>query len=396
LGRPQKEVFALRHPLSAVTYFQRNPAKVLPMGFVIVLCVFLIASIATIVNSIDLTILTIYGYTRHYTYVIPQRVTQNVPPDQVAIIKKDPRIDRVMNAGVFFTNIKTVMGRLPFVVLGVEGKDQEYLLKRVGTGLVSGRLPADGMPEAVLSEPLVQNKRIKLGDLVAGPTDEGGISGSPVPVRLVGILKGPTWIAFTSRSFCEQTFLTSPRCVVFTTKEPGDLFSVNQELMPAGRKAEGKLAASKVQLLSFQNLVRELRDSLSSMYLIMAVVNGTVIFVIALMSGMLSNIYFTQRIAEFAVLAAIGYQRARLIWRVVGETFLLTIIGWILGALVTLVLLSYLKTAVFEPRGLIINPRDIFAYKYTIPIPLCITAFAVATIALRLLRLDPVTIIERR
>jgi ABC-type antimicrobial peptide transport system permease subunit len=128
----------------------------------------------------------------------------------------------------------------------------------------------------------------------------------------------------------------------------------------------------------------------------MAVVNGTVIFVIALMSGMLSNIYFTQRIAEFAVLAAIGYQRTRLITRVVGETFLLTIIGWLLGALVTLVMLSYLKTAVFEPRGLIINPRDIFAYKYTIPIPFSITAFAVATIALRLLRLDPVTIIERR
>lgn len=366
------------------------------MGFVIVLCVFLIASIATMVNSIDLTILTIYGYTRHYTYVIPQRVTQNVPQDQVKIVRQDKRIDRVMDAGVFFTNIKTVMGRLPFVVLGLERGDEEYLLKRVGTGLVAGRLPADGMPEAVLSEPLVQNKRLKLGDSIAGPTDEGGISGSPVPVKLVGILRGPTWIAFTSKSFCDQTFLTSPRCVVFTTKNPRDLFAVNQELMPAGRKAQGKLAPSKVQLLSFQNLVRELRDSLSSMYLIMAVVNGTVIFVIALMSGMLSNIYFTQRIAEFAVLAAIGYQRGRLIARVVGETFLLTLVGWILGAVVTLVFLSYFKTAIFEPRGLIINPRDLFAYKYTIPIPFSITFFAVITIALRLLRLDPVTIIERR
>jgi putative ABC transport system permease protein/lipoprotein-releasing system permease protein len=151
-----------------------------------------------------------------------------------------------------------------------------------------------------------------------------------------------------------------------------------------------------VQLLSFQNLVKELRDSLSSMYLIMAVVNGTVIFVIALMSGMLSNIYFTQRIAEFAVLAAIGYQRARLIARVVAETALLTLAGWLLGALVTLVVLSYFKTAVFEPRGMIIDPTDWFAYKYTIPIPFSITLFAVATIALRLMRLDPVTIIERR
>lgn len=259
-------------------------------------------------------------------------------------------------------------------------------------------MPAEGMPEAVLSEPLAQNKKVRVGDVIAGPTDEGGISGSPVPVRLVGILRGPTWIAFTSKSFCDATFITTPRTTVFTTREPGEkaLFALNQDLMPSHDKAAGKLAPSKVQLLSFQNLVKELRDSLSSMYLIMAVVNGTVIFVISLMSGMLSNIYFTQRIAEFGVLSAIGYQRRQLIGRIVAETVLLTIIGWVIGAIVTFVSLSYLKTGVFEPRGLIIDPRDLFAYKYTIPIPICITVFAVTTIALRLARLDPVTIIERR
>lgn len=387
----------MRNPLSPLLYFARNPGKVLPMGFVIVLSVFLIASVATIVSSIDLTILTIYGYTRHYTYVIPQRVTQYVPKDQIAVVQKDPRTDRVMEASIFFVNIKTVMGRLPFVVLGVTPENRDYLLKRVGTEVLpGGRLPAEGMPEAVLSEPLARNKKAKVGDIIAGPTDEGGISGSPVPIRLVGILKGPTWIAFTSKSFCDQTFLTTPRSTVFTTKNPADLMALNQDLMPTGRKSEGKLTPSKVSLLSFQNLVHELRDSLSSMYLIMAVVNGTVIFVIALMSGMLSNIYFTQRIAEFAVLAAIGYQRKRLIARVVGETLLLTTAGWLLGAVVAVVVLTYFKSSVFEPRGMIINPRDWFAYQYTIPIPISITLFAVGTIALRLMRLDPVTIIERR
>lgn len=386
----------MRNPLSALTYFRRNPGKVLPMGFVIVLSVFLIASVATIVNSIDLTILTIYGYTRHYTYAIPQRVTQRVPEDQIQIIRRDPRTDRVMEASVFFTNIKTVMGRLPFVVLGVSPEDRDYLLKRVGTGLIEGRLPAEGMPEAVISEPLARNKKVKVGDTIAGPTDAGGISGSPVPVKLVGILKGPVWIAFTSKAFCDATFITTPRTTVFTTKNPSDLFALNEDLLPHMDKAAGLLAPSKVQLLSFQNLVAELRDSLSSMYLIMAIVNGTVIFVIALMSGMLSNIYFTQRIAEFAVLAAIGYQRARLLARVVGETALLTALGWALGAAITLVVMAYFKEAVFEPRGMLINPRDLFAYRYTIPIPISITLFAVATIAVRLMRLDPVTIIERR
>jgi ABC-type antimicrobial peptide transport system permease subunit len=288
------------------------------------------------------------------------------------------------------------MGRFPFVVLGVTPENREYLMGRIGTKLIEGRMPAEGMPEAVLSEPIANNKHIKVGDIIAGPTDEGGISGSPVPVRCVGILKGPVWIAFSTKSFCDQTFLTTPRTTLFTTKRPDDLFAVNTELMPVKDKTHGKLNPAKVNLLSYQNLVAELRDSLSSMYLIMAVVNGTVIFVIALMSGMLSNIYFSQRIAEFAVLAAIGYQRARLVRRVVVETLLLNLAGWALGALVTVVFLTYFKTAVFEPRGLIIDPRDLYAYKWTLPIPFTITIFAVTTIAARLMRFDPVTIIERR
>ena len=387
----------MQNPLSPFTYFRRNPSKVLPMGFVIVLSVFLIASVATMVNSIDLTITTIYGYTKYFTYAIPQRVTQRVPEDQLKIIRADPRVDRVMEASIFFTNIKTVFGRFPFVVLGVTEDNRDYLMQRMGTSVMpGGRLPAEGMPEAVISEPMAENKQVKVGDLIASPTDEGGISGSPVPVRLVGILKGPSWIAFTSKSFCDSTFLTTPRSTVLTTKNPADLMALNNDLMPATRKLEGKLNPAKLQLLSYQSLVKELRESLSSMYLIMAVVNSMVIFVIALMSGMLSNIYFTQRIAEFAVLAAVGYQRSQLIMRVVGETLLLTFAGWVMGAIVTNFALAYLKDALFAPRGLIINPHDLFAYEYTVPIPICITLFAVATIAWRLIRLDPVSIIERR
>lgn len=386
----------MSHPLSPILYFRRNPNRVLPMGFVIVLCVFLICAIATLANSIDRTILTIYGYTKYFTYILPQRVTLKVPDEQVEIVRQDPRTDRVMDAGFFFTNINTIIGRLPFVVLGLTRENREYLLNRVGTEILEGRLPAEGMPEAVLSEPVAKNKGVKVGDVVSGPTDEGGISGSPVPVKLVGILKGPVWIAMTTKSFTDSTFLTMPKSVIFTTKDPQALLALNQELMPAGRKADGKLDPQKVQLLSRQNLVKELKDSLSAMYLIMAVVNFTVIFVIALMSGMLSNIYFTQRLPEFAILAAIGYQRSRLVVRVITETFLLSLIGWAVGAVVSYVFLSYFKVAVFDNKGLMIDPLDPFAYKFTIPIPFSITLFAVATIAYRLMRFDPVTIIERR
>ncbi len=366
------------------------------MGFVIVLSVFLIAAVATLASAIDLTVRTIYRYTEFFTYTIPQRTTLSVPDDQIRILRADPRIDRVVEGAIFFTNIRTVMGRLPFVVLGVSSEDRNYLMQRMGTTLVLGRLPAEGMPEAVLSEPMVENKRLKLGDIVSGPTDEGGIAGSPIPVRLVGVLRGPVWVAFTDKSFCETTFLATPRCQLYTSRDPRGLDAINRDMMPVHDKTAGRLSPTKVQLLSRDNLIAEVRDSLATMYLIMEIVSAIVVFVIALLSGMLANIYFTQRVPEFGVLAALGYSRSRLVGRIVVETAVLTLMSWAVGALVSMGALTYLKEAVFRSRGLFLDPMDPWAFAHTLPIPVAITLFSVATIAYRLLRLDPVTIIERR
>jgi hypothetical protein len=51
----------------------------LPLAFVIVLSVFLIASVVTIVDSIDLTVLTIYNYTKAFTPVILKPRFSRVP-----------------------------------------------------------------------------------------------------------------------------------------------------------------------------------------------------------------------------------------------------------------------------------------------------------------------------
>lgn len=383
-------------PLSPATYFRRNPGRVLPMAMVVVFSVFLIAGVVAIANSIDLTVRTIYRYTEFFTYLVPQRQFRAVPDDQRKLVAADPRVERIIDGSIFMMNIKTVIGRLPFVVLGASESDRDYLLDRIGAGLVDGRMPAEGMPEAVVSEPIARNRGLKIGDAIAGPTDEGGIAGAPVPVRLVGIVSGDIWVAMTTKSFADSQFLLNPKCLLVTTKRPADLDPLNRWMMPADAKDAGKLSPEKVQVLSRENLLKEIRDSLSSMYLIMDIVSGAVIFVIAMVCGMMANIYFTQRLVEFGVLAALGVSRGKLIARVVGETLLITLLGWIGGGILTVTSLSFLAANVFPSRGLFLNPLDADAYLQTVPIPIAITLFSVATIAGRLLRLDPVAVIERR
>src|SRR5258706_15261980 len=61
----------ITHPLSPWLYFRRNPGKTLPVAFVIVVAVALVASVVTLVNSIDLTVMTMYGYQRHFSVITP-------------------------------------------------------------------------------------------------------------------------------------------------------------------------------------------------------------------------------------------------------------------------------------------------------------------------------------
>jgi hypothetical protein len=202
---------------------------VLPMGFVIVLSVFLIASVATIVNSIDLTILTIYGLHAPLHQRDPAAGDPAVPPDQIAIIRKIPRTDRVMEASSLLHEHQDGDG--PAAVRGA-GRDAR-----------EPRLPAPGGRHGPRRGAHAAEGHARGGAVGAAGAEQKGAGGDDRradrrgrhqrlagAVRLVGILRGPTWIAFTSKSFCDATFITTPRTTVFTTREPGEkaLFALNQ------------------------------------------------------------------------------------------------------------------------------------------------------------------------
>jgi predicted lysophospholipase L1 biosynthesis ABC-type transport system permease subunit len=117
---------------------------------------------------------------------------------------------------------------------------------------------------------------------------------------------------------------------------------------------------------------------------------------LATMTGLLANIYFQQRLVEFGLLQAIGYTRRSLLMRVSWETALVVLLGWVLGVVAAIGVLSGAKWWVMEPRGLYLEPLDPIAYRYTLPVPMMVLLFALGTIGWRLRTFDPVAIVERR
>ena len=374
--------------LSPLTYFHRNLGKTLPMVFVIMLSVTMVASVVSIIDSIDLTVFTLYGYNRFLTGVTPRNGLA-IEADQLSKIRQLPEMGDFYPTHSYTVLVKTIFGKMPFPLFGMEAKGRAELLQRCHVHLSQGRLPAEGTAEAVVSDDVARNLDLKVGDIISQPNSQDAYA--PVPVHLVGLLHGPVWVGLTTKSFVDAN---SPftwqgaLCFAPTTDQ-----SAQRRLDAAiNRVTDKKLA----RVWQFSFLVEETRSALANLYLILNLITTLVVFAIAFVCALLSNIYFTQRLPEVATLSAIGYSRRQLLGRAFGETALLSVLGWGLGSLLTTGILYIILNFMLAPRGLLLNPIDLPAYMFTLPLPIAITLFAALTIGRRLSTLDPVSIIERR
>ncbi len=280
-------VSAATHPLSAWLFFRRNLSRTAPVALVIVLSVVLIGTVVTIIRSIDLTVLTVYGYNRYFLVAVPRNGNQ-VDPRAQAIIRAEPLASQIYRISVCFTNIHTIFGKFPFVLFGLTQEEMPQMLRLTRMRLVEGRLPREGEAACALSVGIARNRNLKIGDVVLAPHIEDSFA--PVPVKLVGLLDGENWFAVISKEFVQQHYFPPLEEIVVAAPTP-------EQQPELDRRLDKALDKRQVRLFTYGQLVRELRSSLRNLYLIMNIVIMIVVLVIAIMMGMLSNIFFMQTVA---------------------------------------------------------------------------------------------------
>lgn len=374
--------------LSPIVYLRRNVRRVFPTLMVIMLAVTLVCSIVTIVGTIDKTVFTLYGYNRYLTGLTPRNALR-VDEGELKKVRALPELGKLYNAHSYQTQVKTIFGKMPFPIFGLEPEARQMLMERCRVKLKTGRMLEDGKPECVMSAEVAQNLGLKIGDTVCYPESEDSFA--PIPVKLVGLLDGPVWIGMTSKLLVDtySPFTWSGYLAFAPERSPAAQTRLDDAIERVVNKGHARI-------WRFSGLVRETRSALANLYLILNIVITIIVISISFVCGLLSNIYFTQRLPEIATLSAIGYPRSRLLNRAAWETVLLCLAGWILGSAFTVSLLWIVRETLMTPRGLILEPFDPRALMFTLPLPVAIGTFAIVTIALRLSSLDPVSIIERR
>jgi len=252
----------------------------------------------------------------------------------------------------------------------------------------------------VLSRSWANNFGKKVGQWVESNKD--GLPTLRDPQQIVGILDGGENLALTTRDYLvlalpepvvRVSYLLTPK----TTEQFGSLnASVGDYInTPAKHGFEAKDVAN-VKLYTYTDLVNKVRKGLGFLYKFLSIADGLVIFTVALLSGFLANIYFEQRLGEFGLLSAFGFRRERLARRLVTEIGSLIFGGWLLGMCFTWLAFRILDVTYMRPQGLILAHLDSLAILYTLPAPIIVSIASLATVLLRLYRLDPIEIMERR
>lgn len=375
-------------PLSPLTYLTRNLGKSLPLVGVIVLAVLLISGIISLINSIPLSIRTIYSYSKQMVAVTP-RGDQDMVPGLVRRLTTGAPvpIERIMLARGTGTQVQSIVGKWQFFVMGLKPEDAKYLLRRFRTRSLEGRMARVGMPEVVVSSPVATNKGFKIGTVVLGPNISE--SYSPKPVKVVGIARSDEWFMLGDYEY--QRANHYPDVDVIMAFAPT---LAQQEKLD--RWAYRTLKGARAQVLAYFRLEQQTATMFNTLFVILDVVIGMLVLVITLMMGMLINIYQSQRLVEFGLLQAMGYTKRQLMARVLAETLLVLAAGWALGLAAGYGMLELTKAQLMEPRAFAISTWDPMAIRYTIPVPITILIVASLTIYIRFRNFDPVAIVERR
>lgn len=377
-----------RGPLHPTTYLLRNAGKTIPLIAVILLAVMLVMGIVSMINSIPYSIRTIYSYSQYSLGVSPRGDPEMTPKIEKEIRDNCPYpMERIILCRASGAQVKSIVGKWPFVVLGMKRDDMEYFLKKLRAERVDGRLPESGKPEVVISEPVSRNLGLKIGDTLLSPETQEMYS--PQPVKVVGIAQTTEWLMFNDITYQQENHFPPVDNVLVFAK---DL----QTQEKIDRWAMKELKGERAQVFAYFQLEQQTQEMFSILYRILDVVIGTLVLVITFMMGMQMNIYQSQRLVEFGLLQAIGYTKRQLFSRVFTETAIVIIAGWLFGVGLAIVLLNVVKRILMDPRAFALNTLDQVSILYTVPIPIAIALVAMLTVWQRFRKFDPVGVVERR
>jgi len=381
--------------LSIWTFYRNNKRKVLPVLGIIALAIVGIASSGVLTGSIYQDQEREIAFFDHYALVLSS-LRGGLSEAVLESVEGHPTVAGTVRMEWRQTYRQGLFGREGTSIFFVSADDQRPFADRLRWNLVEGRLPAPGTNEIAMTQDLMRNRDLVVGDLIGQAVDEDArLAGEWL---IVGVFDGNVIGGAGNLGYLQENFLNPSGESSSLAIQPGALAVVS---IPGG-EAEleaflESLPKDEVSVLYRSKVERNFKTFTTNIDTIVWILNAMSIAVMSLALGLLNVIFFMQRGNEFGLLAAIGYTKVTLMRRVFLESTVTVIAGWVFGILLAIGIYSVLNAVIFVPQGL--EPLTVLTVRvlvFTLPVPAMVILLGVAAVMWQLYRMDPVAIIERR
>lgn len=380
-----------RRALSARTFLLRNPRRVVPLALITALVTALMVAVITPLNMIEETSEVYLRPLRTLTIVTP-RLRRDFDDSLDRLLDANPAMDARRRGKMLWMRTPLVVGYGIAPLAAVDDEFQEDFLERLGTRLVEGHLPEPGTDGAAIHRAVLRARDMAIGDAfgqLVDPKDD-----LPGRFTVVGVLEGPARVGLVDLAY------TSIPDYVLARR---DLVEV--VYAQAGRKAESdawlKSAAREdgekvFRVIDDATVQAELEESVKNLPVLVGFISGAVALIVALVTCLLHVITFQARMDEFALHLAVGQPRRRLLGKLIRETSAIALAGWLGGLALGIGVVALYKQWVLEPKGIDMRVFDHRPILYSASVPLLSAIASAGALAVRLRRVDPVAIIQRR
>ena len=321
------------------------------------------------------------------TYLNPlkaySRITSNkgIPEELVDSLNAQTAIEKILPLHTFpHTNITRALGNGSAGIFFVRDNDIKYMMGLMNLKLTEGRLPEE-KNEILLHWSIAANNKLKLGDIFK---DTNEIQDN---FKIVGILDGSSIVGFVPTVIQGNSIKDWLKEDLIVIPKKGKLTQLNK-FLDALPNSEG------LQFETLSNVSADIANSSKVLSVVMYILVIIVVAVLCITLGNTSSMYFYQRKNEFGVLSAIGYTRWEIGKRVLAESILAGVLGYISGVLLSLFCASAFNILLWNPMGESVPLYSSKGLLVTAIIPVFVVIASVGPILRLLKKKDLINIIE--
>ncbi|MBZ9685597.1 ABC transporter permease [Clostridium estertheticum] len=374
----------MNKPLSYYLYFKSNKKKTLGMVLSIAFSILLIGVIQMFSDNMSDT------YYRNLTklnYISTISSTKGrLPKETMESIKNNSTVDKLIIVNTYRYSIVNIIGASAgYTGYYMDEKDIPVLMDRMGMKLNDGTLLKN------------DEKKIIINSNIARATDRdiGGYMGNEVSnmdnfkgkYEIKGIIKGDNIISFIAKSKEKIASNNEQFEEYLLLPKEGKLEEMNSFLKG--------LPKDNIKLLTYQDILQERKSDDEGMNTIFNILIIIIILVLSVSLGNSSYIHYFQRRSEFGLLKAIGQGEDKIILRMIKEISISSALGLAVGLMLLLIFKGIGNTFYTYPKGLSLFQINVQLIPKIIAIPIFICIFSIIPVSRLLVKIEPISIIER-